>query len=97
MCGTLELGRMDVYLGDFYAADLDSGAITQEDALALMICLWDLIIEQFREVDGRIIIGGRGRPNEATPTSSPTWRWRPCACRHGRANLPQLTLRSTRA
>ena len=52
---------MDVYLGDFYAYDIDNGIITEEEALSLMHSYWRLINELFRDVDGRVIIGGRGR------------------------------------
>jgi len=36
ICGSLELGRVDVYLGDFYVNDIDNGIITEEEALSLM-------------------------------------------------------------
>lgn len=64
ICGSLELGRVDVYLGDFYVHDIDNGIITEEEALSLMHSYWRLINELFRDVDGRVIIGGKGRRNE---------------------------------
>lgn len=33
--GTVNYGRMDVYLGDFYAADIDTGRLRESEALAL--------------------------------------------------------------
>jgi pyruvate-formate lyase len=90
--GSLELGRMDVYLGDFYARDVDSGLITEDKALALMQSLWKLINDQFREVDGRIIVGGRGRPNETNADRFVDLAMQTTRT-YGRAKLPQLTLR----
>lgn len=57
-------GRMDVYLGDFLAADLDAGIITEEKALRLLQSLWQLMADRNTRVHGRVIIGGLGRPNE---------------------------------
>ena len=56
---------MDVFLGDFYVNDIDSGVITEAEALSLMHSIWKLVNDLFRVVDGRIVIGGKGRPNEA--------------------------------
>ena len=44
LCGSLELGRVDVYLGDFYVNDIDNGIITESEALSLMHSFWRLII-----------------------------------------------------
>ena len=57
-------GRMDVWLGNFLASDLDSGIINEEDALTLLQSLWRLIGARNTIVHSRIIIGGRGRRNE---------------------------------
>jgi pyruvate-formate lyase len=92
ICGSLELGRVDVYLGDFYVNDIDNGIITEEEALSLMHSYWRLINELFRDVDGRVIIGGKGRRNEKNADRFAflvleTMRT------YGRAILPQTTLR----
>lgn len=58
-------GRMDVYLGDFYVYDLDAGVLSEEKALRLLQSLWRLMAARNTRVHGRVIIGGRGRPNEA--------------------------------
>jgi pyruvate-formate lyase len=92
MSGSLELGRMDIYLGDFYAADIDSGRLTEEEALAMMCSLWKLINDQYREVDGRIIIGGKGRANETNADRFALLALETTRA-YGRAILPQLTLR----
>ncbi len=57
-------GRMDVYIGDFYVNDLASGKLIEEKALELLQSLWQLMADRNTRVHGRVIIGGRGRPNE---------------------------------
>ncbi|MGC1376510.1 MAG: pyruvate formate lyase family protein [Anaerolineales bacterium] len=64
--GAVNYGRMDVYLGDFYAADVDSGRLGEAGALALMQSLWQLIAARKTVFNGRVFIGGRGRPNESS-------------------------------
>lgn len=63
--GTVNYGRMDVYLGDFYAADVDSGRLSEAEALALTQSLWQLMADRKIIFNGRVYLGGRGRPNEA--------------------------------
>ncbi|NDP20535.1 MAG: hypothetical protein GZ091_05595 [Paludibacter sp.] len=92
ICGSLELGRVDVYLGDFYVNDIDNGIITEEEALSLMHSYWRLINELFRDVDGRVIIGGRGRRNEENADRFALLVLETMRT-YGRAILPQTTLR----
>ncbi len=92
MCGSLELGRMDVFLGDFYVHDIDEGLMTEDEALSLMHSLWKLIIDLFRDVDGRIIIGGKGRRNEKNADRFALLILKTMKT-YGKAILPQLTLR----
>lgn len=63
--GTVNYGRMDVYLGDFYAADIDSDRLSEAEGLALTQSLWRLIAARQTVFNGRVYLGGRGRPNEA--------------------------------
>ncbi len=63
--GVLNYGRMDDYLGGFLARDLDEKRIEEEQALDILCCLWRLIDERKTVFHGRVIIGGRGRKNEA--------------------------------
>ncbi|MGE4490534.1 MAG: pyruvate formate lyase family protein [Kiritimatiellales bacterium] len=71
MADTINFGRMDVYLGDFYVRDLERGIETEESAQELINSLWRIISQQADEGNGsyrfnsRIILGGRGRRNEA--------------------------------
>ena len=92
ICGSLELGRVDVYLGDYYVHDIDNGIITEEEALSLMHSYWRLINELFRDVDGRVIIGGRGRRNEKNADRFALLALETMRT-YGRAILPQTTLR----
>jgi pyruvate-formate lyase len=92
ICGSLELGRVDIYLGDFYVHDIDNGIITEEEALSLMHSYWRLINELFRDVDGRVIIGGRGRRNEVNADRFALLVLETMRT-YGKAILPQTTLR----
>ncbi len=58
-------GRIDDWLGDFYAGDIDSGYLTQEQADGIIRKLWERMGKRRTITDGRIFIGGRGRRNEA--------------------------------
>lgn len=70
LTGTLNYGRMDEYIGDFYVNDIDSGRCTDEEILKLLKSLWKIMNDMF--IDGlsnsaanhRIILGGKGRRNE---------------------------------
>lgn len=92
ICGSLELGRVDIYLGDFYVNDIDNGIITEEEALSLMHSYWKLINDLFRDVDGRVIIGGKGRRNETNADRFALLVLETMRT-YGRAILPQTTLR----
>ncbi|OQY34761.1 MAG: hypothetical protein B6241_03520 [Spirochaetaceae bacterium 4572_59] len=66
--GSHSFGRMDDYLGDFYVQDVDSGLISEEEALEMLSAYWKSIIDRVLHITitgGRIIIGGMGRENEA--------------------------------
>lgn len=90
--GVSNYGRMDMYLGDFYANDIDSGTLTEEEALELIKSLWQLIADRKIEANGRIIIGGKGRGiNEANADRFALAAME--ATRHIVETEPQLTLR----
>ena len=67
---TYNYGRLDVYLGDYCCADIDSGRLTEAEALRLIKGLW-VLISEIRPAGGaaksnaRLLVGGRGRRNEA--------------------------------
>jgi len=63
IAGVWNFGRMDEFLGDFYARDIDSGRLSEAEALELLVGLWQLIDVWSRRSDSRIVIGGVGRRN----------------------------------
>lgn len=62
--GTYNYGRLDEYLGDLLAQDLNSGRIRWDDARQILVYLWRLMIQRKTTWNGRVIIGGLGRRNE---------------------------------
>ncbi len=64
MAGVVNYGRMDDYLGDYLVNDLTSGHLSEEEAIELILSQWRLIEVKRTNVNGRVIVGGRGRRNE---------------------------------
>jgi pyruvate-formate lyase len=62
--GVINYGRMDVYFGDFYVNDIDTGLLSEKEALELLKSLWQLIADRKIVFNSRVIIGGKGRKNE---------------------------------
>lgn len=58
-------GRIDDYLGTFYADDIDSGYLTGEQADGIVRKLWERMAKRRTITDGRVFVGGRGRQDEA--------------------------------
>ncbi|MBE2272429.1 MAG: pyruvate formate lyase family protein, partial [Anaerolinea sp.] len=89
-------GRMDVYLGDFLAADLAAGRTTREEALDDLVSFWRMMpahddnLERVK-FDLRVIVGGRGRRN---PENADQFALLALdASDRVRAIVPQLSLR----
>lgn len=61
--GTFNYGRLDVILGDYLAADLESGLLTMDQAQELFNGFWRLIVARKTTWNGRVILGGKGRRN----------------------------------
>ncbi len=61
LSGCINYGRMDDVLGTFLKRDLDDGRITEDEAFRLIRSLWTMIENRRTTVNGRIIVGGRGR------------------------------------
>lgn len=57
-------GRIDDYLGVFYADDIDSGYLTQEQADRIIEKLWERMSKRRTITDGRVFVGGYGRKDE---------------------------------
>lgn len=66
MSGTLNFGRLDTVLGPYLESDLNTGRLIWADALDLMKNFYEIIEEEILHFDGRIIVGGKGRNNEAS-------------------------------
>jgi len=84
-------GRMDDYLGDYLAADLDSGRLTEPEAQVLIDNFWQIVADCGAPYDNRIIIGGRGRRNP--DVADRFARLAIEATRRVKEPLPQLSLR----
>ena len=65
LAGVINYGRMDDVLGPFLVADLRAGRLTEDDAYEYLCCLWRMIENRRTTVNGRIIVGGSGRRDEA--------------------------------
>lgn len=67
LAGCINYGRLDDYLGTYLVADLESGRLTEQEAYAYVHSLWTMIENRRTTVNGRVIVGGRGRshPKEA--------------------------------
>ena len=67
LAGVINYGRLDDVLGPFLAKDLENNVISEEEAFSTLRSLWTMIENRRTTVNGRIIVGGRGRkhPKEA--------------------------------
>ncbi len=63
LAGVINYGRLDDFLGPYLVRDLESGRIDQDQAYQYLASLWTLIENRRTTVNGRIIVGGRGRKN----------------------------------
>jgi pyruvate-formate lyase len=84
-------GRMDIFLGDFLAHDLDAGLITEDEAQLMVNNLFAMIARKNIVMNCRVIIGGRGRRNEKNANRFALMAME--ASRVNRETEPQLTLR----
>lgn len=89
--GVVNYGRMDIALGALLVQDLDSGILTEEGALKYLTALWQMIADRHIFFNGRIILGGKGRPNEAVADRFALLAME--ATRRVIETEPQLTLR----
>jgi pyruvate-formate lyase len=87
----LEAWGLDIALGDFYVNDIDHGIISEEEGIEMILSLWRLFNENGEDATCRIMIGGRGRRNEANADRFALAAME-ATKRHKRVT-PQLTLR----
>ena len=91
IAGVVNYGRADVYLGELLAHDLDEGVLTRDEALEVIKSWFLLIDARHSNVNGRIIVGGRGRAHEAEADRFIELAIE--AVRQNRTVEPQFTLR----
>jgi pyruvate-formate lyase len=89
--GTWNYGRLDDVLGPYLVADLQAGILSEGDALDLLCSLWRQMHAYANLYNNRVIIGGRGRSNEAAADRFALLAIE--ATRRERLNQPQLSLR----
>jgi pyruvate-formate lyase len=91
LSGVINYGRMDDVLGPFLKRDIENGTLTEQEAYECLVSLWTLIENRRTTVNGRIIVGGRGRKD---PESADTFtRLSIRVARNLRYVEPQFTLR----
>lgn len=95
LAGVINYGRMDDVLGPFLVADLKAGRLTDADAYAYIKSLWTMIENRRTTVNGRVIVGGKGRlhPEEADVFMHYALK----VCKDCRYVEPQFTLRIDRS
>ena len=89
--GCINYGRLDTVLGPYLKRDLETGILTWEEAHDVVYSLWTMIENRRTTVNGRVIVGGQGRPD---PEAADLFA-RLCleVCRETRYVEPQFTLR----
>lgn len=67
LAGVINYGRLDDYLGPYLVRDYEAGRLTEQEAFRYVKCLWTMIENRRTTVNGRVIVGGKGRrhPKEA--------------------------------
>lgn len=91
LAGIINYGRLDDVVGGYLKHDLDNGIITYAQAKSYVKCLWTLIENKRTTVNGRVIVGGRGRRN--SEASDLFTRIALEVCHECRYVEPQFTLR----
>ena len=89
--GCINYGRMDIVLGPFLKKDINAKIIDEQEAYRYLKSLWKMIENRRTTVNGRIIVGGKGREDvEACDLFA-----RIClrVCKDTRYVEPQFTLR----
>ncbi len=91
LAGCINYGRLDDVVGEYLVKDLESGYLTRDEAHKIVRSLWTLIENKRTTVNGRIMVGGRGRRN---PKAADEFA-RICldVCYEARQVEPQFTLR----
>ena len=91
LAGCINYGRLDDLLGPYLAADIEAGRMDEQEAYDYIKSLWTMIENRRTTVNGRVIVGGRGRkhPKEADVFLHIAMK----VCRDTKYVEPQFTLR----
>lgn len=91
LAGVINYGRLDDLLGPYLSSDLKLGRITEKQAYDYIKSLWTMIENRRTTVNGRVIVGGKGRkhPEEADVFMHIALK----VCKDCRYVEPQFTLR----
>lgn len=87
----IEAFRIDVALGDLFAAEVDEGRATEQEATDMVLGLWRAWEKHGDPAVCRVAIGGKGRRNPENADRFCLAAIEACGRHHGR--IPQLTLR----
>ncbi|MEF9967576.1 MAG: pyruvate formate lyase family protein, partial [Longicatena sp.] len=91
VAGVINYGRMDDVLGPYVKHDIEEGLLDEEEAYRYLKSLWKMIENRRTTVNGRIIVGGRGRENVQAADLFTRIALR--VCKDTRYVEPQFTLR----
>ena len=91
LAAVVNFGRMDDYLGELLAGDLKAGRLTEREATEYIKSLFKLIEFRKTTVNGRVIVGGKGRKNPKT--ADIFCKLAIQAVRENKDTEPQFTLR----
>jgi pyruvate-formate lyase len=94
LSGVINYGRLDDYLGPFLVADLNDGRLTDREACEYVHALWTMIENRRTTVNGRIIVGGKGRKHPVEADVFLMYAMR--VAKNTRYVEPQFTLRFDR-
>ncbi|MGN0425804.1 MAG: pyruvate formate lyase family protein [Acetatifactor sp.] len=91
LAGVINYGRLDDFLGPYLVKDLENGTLTEAEAYDYLRSLWTMIENRRTTVNGRVIVGGKGRkhPKEADVFMRIALK----VCKDCRYVEPQFTLR----
>ena len=91
LAGVINYGRLDDFLGPYMVRDMQEGRLSERKAHDYVKSLWTMIENRRTTVNGRVIVGGKGRkhPKEADVFMHMALQ----VCRECRYVEPQFTLR----
>lgn len=91
VAGVINYGRLDDVLGPYLCKDIEDGILDEDMAIRYLKSLWKMIENRRTTVNGRIIVGGKGR--EHVEAADYFTRLALRVCKDTRYVEPQFTLR----